>query len=367
MNAPVVVVHVVVAGDIGGAERFLVDLVTHSDASRVTHIVALMTPNPALREYFGVAGLSLVDRGHVRENPLAFLWRSLGPADCRWLVNVIDKHATNVVHCHTLGSHVLAVRAATKARLPVIRTEHAIGHYLDLTASPFTRWAARRTDRIVCISDFVRRAVIRAEPLISPRTMRIHNGVDTKYFAPREVVASQQPRFVVVARLEKVKKVDFAIASMVHAKIAQLDIVGEGSQRSALEGLTKALGLEGRVRFVGYQRDPRPFIADADALLSPSPVEGFGLSVIEAMAMGRPVIAVAGSAVDAIIEDGVTGFLVGSSSPRTFGQTLAHLDRVELRKMGMAAREAVLSQFSCERTVESYISLYEELAARPHL
>jgi glycosyltransferase involved in cell wall biosynthesis len=362
-----VVVHVVVAGDIGGAERFLVDLVRHSDPTRVRHAVALMTPNPELREYLATAGLSLADRGPVRENPVAFLWRSLGPADLGWLVNVIGERAATVVHCHTLGSHVIAVRAARRAGVPVIRTEHAVGHYLDPTASPFTRWAARRTDRIVCISEFVRSAVVRAEPLISQRTMLIHNGVDADYFAPREGVVSRHLRFVVVARLEKVKNVDLAIAAMAHARTAHLDVVGDGAERPRLERLTRTLGLESRVSFVGFQRDPRPFVASADALLSPSPTEGFGLSVIEAMAMARPVVAVAGSAVDAIVEDGVTGVLVASSSPEVFGATLDGLDQGALFKMGAAAREAVLSRFSCETTVEKYTNLYEEIAARTNL
>jgi glycosyltransferase involved in cell wall biosynthesis len=326
-----------------------------------------MTPNPALRQYFADAGLSLADRGPVRENPVAFLWRSLGPVDCRWLVKLLDKNAATVVHCHTLGSHVLAVRAARKASLPVIRTEHAIGHYVDPTAAPFTKWSARHTDRIVCISDYVLRAVSRAEPQLVGRTMRIYNGVDVKYFAPRDVAASSHLRFVVVARLEKVKRVDFAIASLSNVPTAHLDVVGDGTERAMLERLAKDLGAESRVRFVGYQRDPRPFIASADALLSTSPVEGFGLSVIEAMAMARPVVAVAGSAVDEIIENGVTGLLVSGSTPDAFGHALASLDRVGLAKMGAAARDAVLSRFSCERTALNYTNLYEELAARPHL
>ena len=79
------VVHVVVAGDIGGAEHFLVNLASRPELSGADHCVALMTPNPKLRAFFADAGLSIRDRGPVRENPIAYLWRSFGPADIAWL------------------------------------------------------------------------------------------------------------------------------------------------------------------------------------------------------------------------------------------------------------------------------------------
>src|SRR3954468_24938367 len=83
------VVHVVVAGDIGGAERLLVDLASRPEESGAEHVVALLTPNRKLAAMFGKAGLTIRDRGPVRESPIAYLWRSFGPSDVAWLANVL--------------------------------------------------------------------------------------------------------------------------------------------------------------------------------------------------------------------------------------------------------------------------------------
>src|ERR1700733_5529148 len=79
------VMHVVVGGDIGGAERVVSELATRPGLTGADHQVALFTPNRALAAYFGNAGVRVHDRGPVRENPLAYLYRSLGPMDVRWL------------------------------------------------------------------------------------------------------------------------------------------------------------------------------------------------------------------------------------------------------------------------------------------
>src|SRR5690348_18428418 len=83
------VVHVVVAGDVGGAERLIVEMASRPEQSRANHSIALMTPNPMLRALFLDAGLKVHDRGPVRENPVAYLWRSFGPTDAAWLIGVL--------------------------------------------------------------------------------------------------------------------------------------------------------------------------------------------------------------------------------------------------------------------------------------
>ena len=101
------VVHVVVAGDIGGAERLLVDLASRPEESGAEHVVALLTTNRKLAAMFAKAGLSIRDRGPVRENPIAYLWRSFGPSDVAWLANVLCEERASIAHLHTFGSHVL--------------------------------------------------------------------------------------------------------------------------------------------------------------------------------------------------------------------------------------------------------------------
>ena len=111
------VVHVVVAGDIGGAERLLVELATRPRESGAEHTVAIMTPNRKLVEMLEKAGLNLRDRGPVRENPLAYLWRSFGPRDVAWLADVFREERATIAHLHTFGSHVAPVRVKRVASI----------------------------------------------------------------------------------------------------------------------------------------------------------------------------------------------------------------------------------------------------------
>ena len=221
------VVHVVVAGDIGGAERFLLDLASRPDRSNADHSIALMTPNPALREFFASARLNVHDRGAVREDPLSYLKQSFGGSDVSWLVGILGIERASIVHVHTFGSHVIGARAASRTGLPVVRTEHGIRHYLDITCAPFRRWTLAKTSAIVAVSKHVADFIAQAVPQARKRTEVIRNGVDTEYFAPRE-----QPEgaftFSIASRLEPVKRIDLAITAMTKIPFIRLVIIGDG-------------------------------------------------------------------------------------------------------------------------------------------
>src|SRR5436190_18182861 len=108
------VVHVVVAGEIGGAERMLVDLARGK--TKRPHSIALFTPNMRLRDLFADTGISLDDRSPVFEDPVSYLTRTLGSADTRWLQEILERRRAGIVHLHTFASQVLGTRAARRVR-----------------------------------------------------------------------------------------------------------------------------------------------------------------------------------------------------------------------------------------------------------
>lgn len=366
------VLHLVVAGDIGGAERLLVDLARRPEATGARHTVALFTPNRALARWFVEAGLRVRDRGPVRENPLAYLWRTFGPADLRWLLEVIGEEKPDVLHLHTFQSHVLGVRAAEASGLPSLRTEHHVDYYDDPSRSPFTRWAARRTGAIVAISDYVANAVKATEPSLAARMVTVRNGVDVGYFEPGDArvvhgnsLASRT--FVVSCRLEPWKQVDLAVAALAQVKEARLVIVGDGSQREALEVQASTLGLRDRVSFVGYVRDPRPSLRGAAVAIACSKDEPLGLSVLESLAVGTPVIGFHGGGLPEIIADGRTGWLVHERSAAGLAAAMREavaLPSERLAAMGEEARRSAVDRFSIEGMARGYGETYARLANR---
>jgi glycosyltransferase involved in cell wall biosynthesis len=363
------VVHVVVAGDIGGAERLLVDLASRPIESGAEHVVALMTPNRALAAMFMNAGLDVRDRGPVRENPIAYLWRSFGPSDVAWLARVLRDERASMAHLHTFGSHVVGTRAALRAGVPVLRTEHHVQYFIDPSTRAFTRWSLARVDRTVAISQYVADWVERAVPGVARRLRVVLNGVDADYFAPRAYEAGHDARpftFAVVCRLEPWKGVDLVVEAASRAPGVAVDIVGDGSARPRLEQLVAEKGLGDRVRFLGYLEDPRPAVGRADAVINSSKDEPLGLSVLEALAAERPVLAFAGGGIPEIVQDGETGWLVRDRTPDGLARAMreAARDRPRAARFGVQGRRFVEARCRIETMCQGYRAVYEELGGR---
>ncbi len=356
------VLHLVVAGDIGGAERLLVDLATRPDVSNADHEVALITPNRALFAYFSAAGLTVHDRGPARENPLSYLMRSLGNAS--WLSDLIRNQKIDVVHTHTFASHVLGTRAARRMKVPQVRTEHHVMHYSDASTSSFTRWAATRTDRFVAVSEYVQRVITKTMPSVAPRMSVVRNGVDTKYWSPRDAakndVNDRPLRLAVICRLTAWKRVDMAIEAAAKANV-DLSIIGDGEDRKKLEALATRLGA--RATFHGFQKDPRALIADCDAMLSTAKEEPLGLSVLESLSMARPVIACATGGIPEIVQHEISGFLAQIDDVDEIAKMIvrARDDKKDLWKMGVAGHRFALRECSIEKMCTGYGDVYASM------
>ena len=370
------VVHVVVAGEIGGAERMLVDLACQEPHA---HPVALLTPNPALKRLFVDAGLRVHDGGPVREGPLPFLWRSLGPRDADWVASVLVRERASVAHLHTFASQVVGTRAAMRAGVPVLRTEHSTRAFDDPSCWPFSRWSLRRAHASVAISEHVRARVVARAPWADGKTRVVYDGVDTGRFAPvddgRSEAASrhglhqgERPwfRFVIAGRLEPRKGIDLAIDALAVVPGARLDVVGDGKERRALWKHTRARRVADRVVFHGYMPDPRPVIARSSALLCSSRSEGLGISILEAMAMARPVVAFAVGGVREVVQHGSTGLLAEAGDVEALAVRMREAMQAGtmLEEWGKAARERVVERFSVAAMREGYAAAYEDVVWR---
>jgi glycosyltransferase involved in cell wall biosynthesis len=352
------VMHVVVAGDIGGAERLLTDLARRPEETGADHEVALITPNRRLASFLAGAGLVVHDRGPARESPVAYLRQAFGSRDVEWIASLVSTRKADVVHTHTFGSHVVGTRAARRAGAPQLRTEHHVMHYFDPSASPFTRWAAHRTDRLVAVSEYVRRVLGETAPAVAARTTVVRNGVDTAYWAPRDRTGGEF-RAAVVCRLTPWKRVHLAIDAAARASIPLL-IIGDGAERAALEARAAKQGA--RVTFTGYVPDPREAIASADVVVSASDREPLGLSVLESLSMGRPVVAFAGGGIPEIVEDGVTGWLVREATGDAFAAALERARScAPLAEMSHAARRFACEHGSIEQMCRGYAESYRSV------
>ncbi len=373
------VVHVVVAGEVGGAERMVLSLArppqspggaTGSDGSAARrHIIALWTDAPAVRELFTNAGVEVVTpprqaSGIVKRDVLR---GATGGRDVQWLARLLRDSGARAAQLHTFASHVLGTRAARRAGVPVIRTEHSTRVYEHWLCRPFSRWSLRRATAVVAVSEFLRRQICAHVPGVAARVSVIRNGVSSMLAnAPATPLAAHDGplRLGVIARLEPRKGIDQAIAALAMVDGPRLDIVGDGPSRPALERQVAALGIGDRVRFWGYRSDPETIISEVDAVLCSSRTEGLSVALLEAMALGRPAIALPVGGVPEIVANGTTGWLAEDLSVDALAATLRSavaLGRPEMARRGERARAAVSRRFTEAQMRESYEQIYRGL------
>jgi glycosyltransferase involved in cell wall biosynthesis len=361
------VVHVVVAGECGGAERFLVELASRPQQSRARHVVALMTPSDRLARWFTSAGLDVRDRGPVRENPLSYLRRSLGSSDVNWLASIMRREGASVAHLHTFQSHVVGTRAAQLVGARVLRTEHDTRYFVDPSCAPFTRWSLERTDHTVAVSTAVTRFMRSRLGRLPCPVETIRNGVDTERFAAAPLPPAGRPfTFGLLCRLEPVKQARLVLQAIARIGDVRLEVIGDGSELPRLRRQAAALGIADRVAFHGFQKDPREILARIDVLVSASRSESLGLSLLEAQAIGRAVIAFGVGGVPEVIVDGQTGWVVDEHTLGALTTCMGAASRApgRVREMGERARSYVESEHAIDGMCSAYAAIYARLAAR---
>jgi glycosyltransferase involved in cell wall biosynthesis len=158
-------------------------------------------------------------------------------------------------------------------------------------------------------------------------------------------------KIVAAGRLHSKKGFDTLIRAVGKLRSWDFDvtceIAGEGDERTDLEALIKELDLDPCVKLVGWKDDVAAFLATGDLFAFPSHQEGFPLTLLEAMAVGLPVVATEIDGPVEILKEGVTGRLVPDDDPDRLGEALGELisDRDTARRLGAAGRELVLKEY----------------------
>ncbi len=247
------------------------------------------------------------------------------------------------------------------------------------------RLHAPLVDRFVAVSDQIGAYLVQRVGISPERITRIHNGVDTRRFAPpaQRETGILPPGFAdrdsvvigTIGRLQPVKDqatLIRAFAALVGSgeARARLAIVGDGPLGPELRQLVHALGLASRVWLPGAVSDVPAVLRAFDVFVLPSIFEGLSNTLLEAMATGVPVIATAvGGNLEAVI-DGEAGALFEPGDVQRLAGLLARFtsDPVLLRERGLRARATVVERFELGRMVGEYQALYEALlsaTARP--
>jgi len=249
---------------------------------------------------------------------------------------------------------------------------HTLDGTLTARHRSLERILARVTHRVVCCSRAVERHAVEVVGLPKHLTLTIYNGVDPPPAVSREEaqrLLGDPPRPVVgcVGALARHKGQEVLIRACAllppDARAGTLVLVGEGPERPLLARVASESGLGGRVLFLGERTDARSLMPAFDLAVVPSlEREGLGLSAIEAMDAGCPLVASRLGGLTEVVEEGRTGLLVPAGDPVALSSAMRDLlARPERgRSLGILAHRRVETMFRSSQMVRRVEAVYEE-------
>jgi N-acetyl-alpha-D-glucosaminyl L-malate synthase BshA len=305
------------------------------------------------------------------------------------ILNVHRAGGLDILHAHYALPHAVSAYLARSAALEdhdrpaprVVTTLHGTDITLvgnDPSYAPLTQFVIGASDAVTAVSHWLARETRdRFCPgMGQPCSIEvIHNGVDVERFAPIAKKSSHRclgrsgPTAVHVSNFRAVKRVPWlvrAFAAATGKRAANLVLVGDGPDQAECRRVANELGIAERVVFLG-ERDALPeLLAPADVFALSSSSESFGLSALEAMACGIPVVSTDAGGVREVVEHGATGLLCAIDDLDGFAKNLARLlfDGEASRAMGAAARKAAVEKFRREKIVQSYEAVYRRVLER---
>jgi N-acetyl-alpha-D-glucosaminyl L-malate synthase BshA len=305
------------------------------------------------------------------------------PHDLAITSRILDVHRLerlDIVHAHYAIPHAVsalvareAARSAGKVPVPrVVTTLHGTDITLvgnDPSYAPLTQYALTGSDAVTSVSmDLARRTAANFVDSPACGIEVIPNFVDIDEFHPMPRRLGP-PTAVHVSNFRRVKRVPFlveAFADALRAVDARLVLVGDGPDQDEARRIARGRGVCDRVTFLGL-RDALPeLLAPADLFCLTSAEESFGLSALEAMAAGTPVLATRVGGVSEVVDDGLTGVLVEAADRAAYTRALVALlsDPRRTAALGLAAREAAVQRFERRAVVARYVDLYRRLLRR---
>lgn len=375
MSAPVRILHVTTASSpIAGAERLLTDIARR-----------------APRDSWQLAFVTLQSAGELNRLVEGSGWPSYSldvrspaqlPAAWMRLRHIARTFRPDIVHTHLYHASVLAALPGASAGAPLVLTRHYADFMQDF-GGPFSRaldrFSAHRSAAVAAVSEAARAYITGHEGVPPERVTVIENGVDCDALGALDRAEGRRlletaglaggPLIGCAASLYAAKGLDVLLRAfqtvLRTVPDSRLALLGAGPQEAELKALAEELGVASQTVFLGYRPDAPLLMSALDLYAQPSVQEGFGLAVLEAMAMGLPVVVSRVGGMAETVEHEVSGLQVEAGRADLLAGALLRLLQTPTLagRLGRAAAQRVSERYSINRVLADYQALYDSVLA----
>ena len=372
MSQPFRTLHLITSLDVGGVENQLAKVVSSYDRNLISPFVCCLSHKGEIGEELERRGIPVQVLG---EEPTGF-----NPRLARKLYHLLQTERVTILRVHKYHSAFYGVLAGRMARVAAIIPSY---HLPQAARKPkrrlMIRFLSHLSDKVVAVS-FAVKENLTGMGIPESKIRVIHNGVDLREFqdlTPREVARGElgipSGKWVIggIGRMKPQKGYGYLLRALPSLEKGGLSdywvlLVGDGKARSKLEQEAREMGCEEKVRFLGMRRDIPHLLRAMDLFAFPSLWEGFGTSLVEAMAAGIPVVASDLPCVREIIPDERYGFLVPAKDAEALAASILKVwkDGPGWVSRTRAAKDRAFESFSLTKVVKSYQDLFCEILAR---
>jgi len=362
------VIHLVEELTIGGLEKILTSIVLNLDKKKYNVSVWCLREGGFFANKLAKEGIDF---------KILHISTSRNPLSIYKLYKLLKSRKFDIIHTHAYSAGTIGRMSAFLAGVPVIISHnHSVYDYYNRRYH-FVEWfLSLITDRVVCVSDIANRFANETQRINARKLITIHNGIDSEYTVLEKRTSGLRKELGIpvdhsvictIAHLEEHKGVKYLLESASLLLQSRNDVsflvVGEGRLKEKLKILCADLKIEENVVFAGERGDIPEILSLTDIFVLPSLREGLPLTILEAMACGKPVIATNVGGIPEVVKDGVSGILISPKDPEALHSAINELlgDREKLKKMGHNGKRVYSESFDSKTMIGKIEDLYDSL------
>jgi glycosyltransferase involved in cell wall biosynthesis len=366
---PLNILHVISKLPVGGVENQLLLTLRNYDRTKLKPLVCSLLDKGEIGKEIEDLGIEVISLNKLKHR--------FDPTIIRDIYNLIKMRNVKIVRTHQYHANLYGRLAAWLAKVPCIVA--SVHNIYTIDRKPhrrvINRFLAEFTDKIVAVSETVKHDILKYDGLSEDKVTVIYNGIDTVRFSDVDGsiirkefnIQSDIPIVGTIGRLtlQKGQKYLIEAISLVKKRFPQiiLLIVGDGPMKEELKEYAKSIGLNGHIIFTGSRRDIPALLTAMDIFVLPSLWEGLPNALLEAMAVGKPIIATDILPVREIINSKELGILVPAKDSTAIASSIESLlvNKTFAETLSNNARKRACSDFNIETTVSRYTYLFKKI------